>query len=69
MEKYRQCQKELYCVFVDLDKAYDKVSREVVWYCMRKERKIIEEESTVMMECLEKNVRSDLRQANEYQLE
>ena len=23
-------------VFVDLEKAYDKVSREEVWYCMRK---------------------------------
>ena len=36
MEKYREVQKELYCVFVDLEKAYDKVPREEVRYCMRK---------------------------------
>ena len=36
MEKYREGQKELHCVFVDLEKAYGKVPREEVWYCMRK---------------------------------
>ena len=36
MEKYRECQKKLHCVFVDLEKAYDKMPREEVWYCMRK---------------------------------
>ncbi|XP_062865903.1 uncharacterized protein LOC134328668 [Trichomycterus rosablanca] len=36
MEKYREGQKELHCVFVDLEKAYDRVSREELWCCMRK---------------------------------
>ncbi|KAK3506656.1 hypothetical protein QTP70_012932 [Hemibagrus guttatus] len=36
MEKFRYGQRELHCVFVDLEKAYDRVSREELWYCMRK---------------------------------
>ena len=36
MEKYREGQRDLHCVFVDLEKAYDRVLREELWYCMRK---------------------------------
>ena len=36
IEKYRKGQKELYCAFVDIDKAYDRVPRKKLWYCMRK---------------------------------
>ena len=36
MEKYREGQRELHCVLVDLEKAYDRVPREELWYCMRK---------------------------------
>ncbi|KAF3698257.1 hypothetical protein EXN66_Car013938 [Channa argus] len=35
MEKYREGQRELHCVFVDLEKVYDRVQREELWYCMR----------------------------------
>ena len=36
IEKYREGQRELYCVFVDLEKAYDRVQREKLWYYMIK---------------------------------
>ena len=36
IEKYREGQRELHCVFVDLEKAYDKVLPKQLWYCMRK---------------------------------
>ena len=36
MEKYREGQRKLHCVFMDLEKAYNRVPREELWYCMRK---------------------------------
>ena len=35
-KKYRKGQGELHSVFVDLEKAYDRVLWEELWYCMRK---------------------------------
>ena len=34
-ERYREGQQDLHCVFIDLEKAYDRFSREELYWCMR----------------------------------
>ena len=37
IEKHREIQKELHLVFIDPEKAYDRVPRQEVWRCLREQ--------------------------------
>ncbi|KAK3541912.1 hypothetical protein QTP86_008102 [Hemibagrus guttatus] len=71
MEKYRDGQRELHCVFVDLEKAYDRVPREELWYCMRKSG-VAEKYVRVVQDMYERSrtvVRCAVDQTEEFKVE
>ncbi|KAK3575213.1 hypothetical protein QTP86_021994 [Hemibagrus guttatus] len=71
MEKYRNGQRELHCVFVDLEKAYDRVPREELWYCMRKSG-VAEKYVRVVQDMYERSrtvVRCAVGQTEEFKVE
>ncbi|KAK3527050.1 hypothetical protein QTP86_008660 [Hemibagrus guttatus] len=71
MEKYRDGQKELHCVFVDLEKVYGRVPREELWYCMRKSR-VTEKYVRVVQDMYERSrtvVRCAVGQTEEFNVE
>ncbi|KAK3569006.1 hypothetical protein QTP86_021584 [Hemibagrus guttatus] len=71
MEKYRDSQRELHCVFVDLEKAYDRVPREQLWYCMRKSG-VAEKYVRVVQDMYERSrtvVRCAVGQTEEFKVE
>ncbi|KAK3526680.1 hypothetical protein QTP70_031470, partial [Hemibagrus guttatus] len=71
MEKYRDGQRKLHCVFVDLEKAYDRVPREELWYCMRKSG-VAEKYVRVVQDMYERSrtvVRCAVGQTEEFKVE
>ena len=53
MEKHREKQKELHMVFIDLEKAYDRVPRQEVWRCTR-ETGVPEKYVMIVQDCTKK---------------
>ena len=49
LEKYEMARRDLYMVFVDLEKAFDRVPREVIWWSLRR-KGVLEREIKAIME-------------------
>ena len=62
MEKYRRKRKKMHIVFVDLEKAYDKVQREVIWEVL--EKKSVSDQYIEVIKDMYKDVRTCLKTVN-----
>ena len=49
LEKYEMAGRDLYMVFVDLEKAFNRVPREVIWWSLRR-KGVLEREIKAIME-------------------
>jgi hypothetical protein len=41
MEQYRERKKDLHIIFIDLEKAYDKMPRNIMWWALDKHKVLI----------------------------
>lgn len=70
-EKYRRVHKNLHMVFIDLEKAYDRVPRKVLWWAME-EKRVPEKYVRIvkgMYESASTNVRSEAGVTNQFNVE
>ena len=63
-EKHLVAAKPLYLAFIDLEKAFDRVPREVIWWSMRKLK--IDEWLVRIVQSMYKEVRNRVRVGDEY---
>ena len=63
-EKYLAANKPLYLALVDLEKAFDRVPRQVIWWALDKLR--VEEWLVVLVQSMYNTVRSRVRVGEEY---
>ena len=63
-EKHLTANKPLYMAFVDLEKAFDRVPRDVIWWAMRKLR--IDEWLVRLVQSMYTDVRNRVRVGNGY---
>ena len=59
MERYREGQKTLHVVFIDLEKAYDRVPRQEIWRCLRE--KLAPEKYIRLIQEMYRNVEATVR--------
>ena len=59
MEKYREKQREIHAVFIDLEKAYDRIPRQEVWRCLRK--KMVPEKYVKLIKEMYRNVKTRVK--------
>jgi Reverse transcriptase (RNA-dependent DNA polymerase) len=54
MERHREQKKDLYMIFIDLEKAYDKISRNIMWWALK--RKLVQTKYVTLVKNMYTNI-------------